>query len=103
MRESVTIPPVGPISIPASRASATLGSTPSPSTTMSAGKVRSPVTTADTRPSARVSNASTLVSVYSVDAEAADPVGDQRTHVGVEGRHRLDFGFDDGHMQTAPL
>ena len=70
-------------------ASATFGCTPSPSTTTSAGSVPSPVTTARTRPSSSLSNASTALAEVQVDAEAADRVGDERAHVGIERAHRL--------------
>ncbi len=54
IRMSVTIPPVTPILTPASRASAVLGRTPSPSTTTSAGISRLAVTTPMASPPAPV-------------------------------------------------
>ena len=86
MRASVAIPPLGPISMPACAASATFGFTPSPSTTMSAGDRAVADHDRAHAPSASVSNASTVVSVMSVDAEPADRVGDERAHVGIERR-----------------
>ena len=81
-------------------ASSLFGRTPMPSTTMSAGSVPSSVTTARTWSSLVGLEALHLGVGVQVDADAADRVGDERAHVGVERRHRLRRGFDDGDVHA---
>ena len=98
------MPPDGPSGIPASRASATLGRTPSPSTTRSAGSCRpDAVWTARARPSASVAisvtaSASTS-SMPSPRTASAMNVAD----VGVEHADRGGRAVDDRHREPADL
>ena len=98
------MPPDGPSGIPASRASATLGRTPSPSTTRSAGSCRpDAVWTARARPSASVAISVTASPSTQLDAEPAHGVGDERADVGVEHADRGGRAVDDRHRQPAHL